>query len=72
MRSIIAIAIATLAFSTAGHAAPKPENVQECKSIDQQLQSLEAESRKAQSGPAQDSLRARQKTVRDRQFELKC
>jgi len=70
MRHIIAIA--ALAFVSTGHAAPKPEHVQECKSIEKQVEALEAESRKAQSGPAQDQLRARQKTVRDRQFELKC
>ena len=70
MRHIIAIA--ALAFVSTGHAAPKPEHVQECKSIEQQVQALEAEARKPMSAQAQDSNKARMKTVRDRQFELKC
>ena len=66
------IIAAALAFATAGHAAPKPEHLQECKSIEKQIEQLEAEGRKPMSAPAQDQLRARTKAVRDRQFEIKC
>lgn len=66
------IAAAALAFATVGHAAPKPENVQECKAIEKQVEQLETESRKVMSPQQQDQLRARTKTVRDRQFEIKC
>jgi len=72
MRLITPIAIAALAFAATAQATPKPENVQECKAIEQQVQSLEAEARKPMSAQAQDANKARMKQVRDRQFALKC
>lgn len=72
MRFSFIIAGAALAFATAGHAAPKPEHVNECNSIAKQIESLEAEGRKPMSAQAQDANKARLKAVRDRQFELKC
>ncbi|MEO7642506.1 MAG: hypothetical protein ABIU07_13905, partial [Ramlibacter sp.] len=63
---------AAMAFATTGQAAPKPENAQECKAIEKQVEQLEAEGRKAMSPQQQDQLRSRTKTVRDRQFEIKC
>ena len=72
MRFNLIIAGAALAFATAGHAVPKPEHANECKSIAKQVEALEVEGRKAMSAQAQDSNKARLKSVRDRQFELKC
>lgn len=72
MQVKIIIASAALAFATAGHAAPKPEHVNECNSIAKQVEALEAEARKPMSAQAQDANKARLRAVRDRQFSLKC
>lgn len=72
MRFTPFIIAGALAMAATAHAAPKPEHVNECKSIAKQVEALEAESRKAMSAQAQDSNKARLKQVRDRQFELKC
>ncbi len=70
MRTIVAIAALFAAVSA--QALPKPEHVSECKSIDKNIQQIEAESRQALPPQRQDQLRATMKKVRDRQFELKC
>lgn len=50
-------------------ARPAPD---ECAAIDAHIRHLDALARQPHSGPGQDAIAAQRRTLRDRQFALKC
>lgn len=70
-RHLAATLALALSAATAA-AAPKPEDVNRCKSLAEQIDAVEKQQRQPQSAKEQDRLKADMAKLRDEQFKLKC